>query len=257
MTNYYKSKFYKQDIEVDNIDWEILVNITDDSWNKIIYSWYDIVDKTSYSPYISKCLLWSFIKEIPKNVLIIGFWGWAFAKYLEDYISEVNITWIEIDEAMIDIAKKEMWVKTTNFFNLDALESLEILSKKKNTKFDTIFIDVYDSNWKIPEYFSDITFFEKIKTILTSSWSLVINYADYSGDNIKLYDKIHNNLLSIFSNNYIHILNWKDDSGNISWVYNLDKGYSSEEVNLAYLEKVQNCEINYDSNLIKNIVLWK
>lgn len=256
MTNYYKSKFYKQDIEVENIDWEILVNIINNSWNKIIYSWYDIVDKTSYSPYISKCLLWSFIKQIPKNVLIIWFWGWAFAKYLEDYISEINITWIEIDEAMIKIAKKEMWVKTNNFFNLDAHESLEILSKKNN-KFDTIFIDVYDSNWKIPNYFSLITFFDKIKKILTPSWSLIINYADYSWNNIDFYDKIHSNILQLFSKNYIHILNWKDDSGNISGIYNLDKDYSSEELVLNYLNKVQNSEINYDSNLIKNIILKK
>lgn len=255
-TNYYPSKFYKKPIEVDNIDWEIIVNITTNLWEDMIYSWYDIIDKTSYSPYIAKCLLWSFIKQTPKNVLIIWFGAWAYAKYLEDYISWVNIDWIEIDETMINIAKNEMKVRTKNFFIMDALNALKIIIRKKN-KYDLIFIDVYDSNWKIPDYFEEKLLFKKINNILTNKWILILNYADYSWINIRKYDKIHNNIIQVFWDKFIHILNWKDDRWNISAIYNLDKEYNSEEVILAYLEKVQNWEINYDWNLIKNIVLSK
>jgi len=253
----YISKFYKEPIEVENIEWEIIVSVTDNNKNKIIYSIYDVIEKSSYSPYISKCLLGSFIKKIPKNILIIWFWAWAFGKYLEDYVSEVKITWIEIDEVMIEIAKKEMWVKTSIFFNLDALESIDILTKKKNNKFDSILIDIYDSNIEIPKYFEDLDFIKKIWFLLTTNWTISINFSDFLGKNKKSYEKIHNNLITTLSKFYSHILSWTKENWNISWIYNLDKNYSSEEINLAYLEKVQNCEINYDSNLIKNTILSK
>ena len=42
MTNYYNSKFYSKPIEVENIDWEILVIINDSKNREVIYSWYDI-----------------------------------------------------------------------------------------------------------------------------------------------------------------------------------------------------------------------
>jgi len=253
MLNKYNSQFYSKPIEVENIDWEILVNIITDSWEKIIYSWYDIIEKRSYSTYISKCLLWGFINSIPEKVLIIWFWWWAFAKYLEDYISWINITWIEIDEAMLKIAKEEMLVKTSNFFIMDAFEAINILKNKKKNKYDLILLDVYWANWKIPDYFTKKDFFIVIKELLWLNGILSINYADYRDENKKIYDKIHNNLLNIFWDNYIHILSWKEEDWNISWIYNLNKKYSSEEVVLKYLEKVQNSEINYDSNLIKNI----
>ena len=110
MTNYYNSKFYSKPIEVENIDWEILVIINDSKNREVIYSWYDIKEKNTESTYINKCLLWWFIKQIPEKVLIIWFWWWAFAKYLEDHIQNINITWIDIDKTMVDIAKKELLV---------------------------------------------------------------------------------------------------------------------------------------------------
>ena len=105
----YNSKFYNYPIEVDDIWWEIIVTITTENKQKVIYSWYDIVEKTSYSPYINKCLLWSFIKHIPKNVLILWLWAWSFSKFLEDHIKNISITWVEIDETMLEIAKNEIF----------------------------------------------------------------------------------------------------------------------------------------------------
>jgi len=255
MTNYYKSQFYKKDIEVENIDWEILVNIITDTWEKIIYSWYDLIDKTSYSPYIKNSILASFIWNLPENLLIIWFWGWAYAKYFKDYLWEkINFSGIEIDEAMIEIAKKEFNLDKINYFNLDYLESLNILNKKKNNKFDTIFIDIYDQNSKIPQNFNNIENIKLIKNILSKNWKLIINFANTEG-NKNYYSEIHNKLIEIFWDNFIKILNNKEDGWNIIWVYNLTKKYNSEELILEYLQKVQTWLINYDSNLIKNIYL--
>jgi len=256
MTKYYKSDFYKNPIEVENIEWEIFVNIITDSWEKIIYSWYDLIDKTSYSPYIKNSLLSSFIWEIPKNILILGFWGWSYAKYFKDYMWEnINITWIEIDSSMIEIAKKEFNLNDINYFNLDVKDSIDILNKKKNNKFDTIFIDIYDENSKIPEFFLDENFIKKIINLLAKDSKIIINYANYN-NNEKFYLNIENIFLKNLGNKEkIEILNWENDFWNIVTVYNLKEKITSENLILEYLQKVQVWDINYDSNLITNVFL--
>ena len=173
MTTFYKSKFYKNPIEVENIWWEIIISIIDNFWRKIIYSWYDLIFKNTESDYITKCLLWWFIKQTPKNVLIIWFWWWAFCKYLEDHISNINITWIDIDKTMFEIAKKYLKIKTTDLF-LDINNNIIDNLIKNNSKYDLILIDAYWSSWKIPEEYKEFKKYEKISKILESNWTILL-----------------------------------------------------------------------------------
>ena len=254
MTNFYQSKFYDLPIEVDNIWWEVIVTITDSIWRKLIYSWYDLIAKNSTSKYITKCILWWLIRDIPKKILIIWFWGWAFAKYIEDHIKNANITWIDIDETMFQIAKKELDIKTNNLILMDWQEAIKELINKKET-FDLILLDVYWSDWRMPENFDKKEIYVNIKKILNNEWIFSINYADYSWLNVWKYNKIHYFLKEIFWENFVHIKWEKNNNWNISWIYNLDKNYEPEEINLKYLEKVKNWDILYDSNMIKNTII--
>lgn len=260
MSNYYKSDFYNKPIEVEDIDWEILVIITDNQDREIIYSWYDIVEKNTWSIYINKCLLWGFIRWLPENVLIIWFWWWTYAKYIEDnVISETKITWIDIDQTMIDIAKKEFDVKTNDLYTLDAKEALEILIRKRS-KYDLILVDVYDWSCEIPEYFQEQSFINDISKLLLKDWVLSINYSDYDLEDKKRswnYKKIHDNIISQFWKYYSHLLAWENDRWNVMWIYNLDKNYTEEDYNLNYLEMVQNWDIVYDENIIRDTILDK
>jgi len=126
----YKSDFYEKDIEIENIDWEILVIITTDNWEKYIYSWYDIIEQESNSAYINKMLLWSFIKKIPEKVLILWSWWGALIKFLEDHIENIEIYGVDLDETMIKISKEIMWVKTKKLFSDYANKFLDELIKK-------------------------------------------------------------------------------------------------------------------------------
>ena len=256
MANYYKSEFYKYPIEVENIEWEVIVTITDTNWRKVIYSWYDLISKNSESFYITKCLLWWFIKKTPKNVLIIGFWWWAFWKYLEDHIKDIKVTGIDIDKSMFKIAKNELNIKTNDFMIMDwNIAIKKLISEEK--KYDLILIDVYWSNWKIPKSFQDKKIYENIKKLTLKEWIISINYSNYHSFNQEKYDKIHENIIKIFWKNFIHLMPWKTDRWNVAWIYNLDKNYKSEEISLKYLEKVKKWEILYDSNMIKNIIIEK
>lgn len=253
MSKYYNSEFYSKPIEVANIEWEILVIITDDKDRNIIYSWYDIEEKNTNSFYINKCLLGWIIKKIPENVLIIWFWWWSFAKYIEDHMKNVKITWIDIDKTMFEIAKKELFVKTNDFLVIDAFEGIKNLASKWE-KYDLILIDIYWNNWEIPDYLQDIIFFEKIKNILSDDGIVSINFADYEIWNEK-YEKIHNNLINIFGKNFSHILEWINNRWNIAWIYNLDKKYSQDDFINKYSEYVWKWKISFDENMIKNVFI--
>lgn len=260
MSKFYNSKNYSKPIEVANIFWEVIVIITDKYDREIIYTWYDIVEKNTQSNYINKCLLWWFIKKIPKTVLIIWFWWWAFAKYLEDHLENVNIDWIDIDETMFEIAKNELKVKTNNFYIMDALNAIDKIIEQGKT-YDLVLIDVYGNDWEIPEYFSEKYFFEKIKQVLLKDWVLSINFADYNLENIEKtnkYNKIHSNLVNIFWEYYSHILAWVNDRWNVSWIYNLDKFYTSSDYDNNHVERAKKWEILYDEKIIENTILeWK
>jgi spermidine synthase len=253
MTKYYNSKYYSKPIQVENIDWEILVIITDNQDRETIYSWYDIVEKNTESIYINKCLLWGFIKKIPENVLIIWAWWWAFIKYLEDHIKNINITWIDIDDTMIKIAKEELKIKTNNIIIWDAKEKIIDLINK-NIKYDLILIDIYWSNWEVPKYFQEKLFFENIKKILNINWTISINFSNYDLEKEK-YNKIHKNIINTFWKYYSHLLSWKNDYSNVVWIYNLNKFYTAKEYNDNYLNLVKKWELNYDKNLIKDTII--
>ena len=256
MANYYKSDYYKYPIVVENIEWEVIVTITDTNWRKVIYSWYDLMAKNSESFYITKCLLGWFLKEIPKNVLIIWFWAWAFWKYLEDHIKDVKITWIDIDKTMFKIAKNELNIKTNDFLVMEWNIAIKKLINESKI-YDLILIDVYWSDWKIPKSFQDKKIYDNIKKKLNKDWILSINYSNYHTVNKEKYDNIHEILKKTFWKNFIHLLSWKTDKWNIVWIYNLDKKYNSEEITLRYLGKVKNWKILYDPNMIKNIIIDK
>jgi len=256
MTKYYKSNYFNYPIEVDNINWEIIISIIDTSWRKIIYSWYDLVWKNTESKYITNWILWWLLNGIPEKVLILWFWGWAYAKYIEDHISNTEITGVDIDETMFEIAKKELSIKTNALLTCDCLSALNNF-KNINEKFDLIFIDIYWKNWEIPDNFNEIETYLSIKASLNVKWIISINFANYSWVNIWKYNKIHHFLKTIFWENYIHI-NWeKNNKWNIIWIYNLDKKYLSEEVNMNYLKLVKEGKILYDSNIIKNTYIEK
>ncbi|MDD5213013.1 MAG: methyltransferase domain-containing protein [Candidatus Gracilibacteria bacterium] len=248
MSKYYNSEFYSKAIEVANIEGEILVIITDDKGREIIYTWYDIEEKTSQSVYINKCLLGGFIKKIPENVLIIGFGGGAFAKYLEDHIKNINITGIDIDKTMFEIAKKELFVKSDNFIVSDALLALKELVKN-NLKYDLVLLDIYGGDGEVPDYIKDIEFFEYVKSVLKDDGVVSVNFADYYIGNLK-HDKTHENLVNIFGKNFSQFLAGTNDRGNVIGIYNLDKKYSSDDYINKYTEHVQKGRISFDENII-------
>lgn len=255
MQKFYKSDFYKNKIEVNNIDWEIIVIITTELWEKVIYSWYDLINKETYSEYINKSLLWSFINGIPKKVLVLGFGWWTYIKFLEDHINNIEIYWVDIDPQMLKISKEIMEVKTNNLFIEDAEFFLNRLILENNINFDSILIDCYWWDSKIPEHLLQQPFFYKCSQILSKNWIITINMANFEQEKIS-YKKMHKNIISELNNKkYNILLNNKEDTSNIVWIYNLSKKYEAKDYYQNFIQEVRKWKIKNNYKILENIFL--
>jgi len=255
MQKIYHSEFYKNPIEVDNINWEIIVTITTKLWEKVIYSWYDLKNKETHSEYINKSLLWSFINNIPKKVLILWFWWGSFIKFLEDHIENIEIIWVDIDETMLKISKEIMWVKTEKLFIEDAELFIEKLFLENNINFDSILIDCYWWNSKIPEHLLLEPFFYKCSQILLDNWIISINMANFEQEEY-IYKKMHKNIISQLKNKYYSLLLAnKNDYSNVVWIYNLKQKYSSKDFYRNYIKEVKKWNIENNFKILENIFL--
>ena len=244
----YNSNYYKSPIKVENIWWEIIVSITTNDNKEVIYSWYDKINKCSYSPYINKSLLWIFLHSIPKKVLVLWVWaGWSI-KFLQDHIKNIEITWVEIDEAMVLISKEIMEIPQENIIIKDAFLALDDF--KKNY-FDSILIDCYWVDSKIPEKLMSFEFFEKCKKVLTKNWIITVNMANFELERNN-YETMHQNLKQNFWEFFSLFLSWKNDISNVVWVYNLDKNYKASDFTKNFLKHVKNNEILNDFEILKN-----
>ena len=253
ITKNYPSYLFSKPIEVADIDWEIIVTITNRDESESVYSWYDLVEKESYSVYINKCILWWLIKWVPKKVLIIWFGWWSFIKFLEDHFQNIEITGIDIEPAMKNICEDILWVETNNLIIWDANLVLDELIKKNN-KYDLILFDVYWNNSKIPENLTKLDFFEKIKKVLEENWIFSINMSDFEWEK-EIYENIHKHLKYLFWNNFSLFQTWENDISNCMWIYNLEKNYSSKDFDENYKNLVKNNLAIDSSEITKNTFL--
>jgi spermidine synthase len=128
----------------------------------------DMGGLTQSGPIIEEIWQSSLKKLLPKNFspgksLILGFCTGSAARVISQRFPNCQITGIEIDPVIIDIAKKYFRVdeiKKLQIVNDDALKYINKL--KKNDNFDLILIDCY-IGYKIPAEFKNPKTLEKIK----------------------------------------------------------------------------------------------
>ena len=262
MIREYESNFYNEPIIVENIDDEVCVSILDNLERESVYGWYDLKNKNTPLNYINKWILWGLMQESINKVLIL--WsGWGtYIKYIEDNFIYAEITAVDVDPTMIEIAKKELNIETKNIFTDDVLRFTKKLIKKWE-KFDLILFDIYGSTGEIPKHIIVDDLFTDLWKLLYPSGIFSINYANFylkSHDIIdqerkKKYILIHRKLVDTFWEHFISFLENKIDGENISVSYNLNKEYSKQDILEEYNKKIEFEDINPDENLIKNLIL--
>lgn len=131
-------------------------------------------------------------KKEEVNVLILGMGSGTYAKQIERYFDNVNVTGVEIDEKITYLAETYFnQSKDIDVYTYDGRAFLNVI----NDKYDVILVDAYQ-DITIPFQMSSIEFFTLVKDHLTSDGVMVVNLNMRSDEdkNINYYlcDTINN-----------------------------------------------------------------
>lgn len=125
----------------------------------------------------------------PKKVLIIGLGGGSLINAIHHIAPEAHITSVEIDEAVVRIAKKYFDVRENEWHNMvtkDARVFVKraLLKKKRGGgSYDMVVLDAFNGDY-IPEHLMTYEFLSEVKGILSDDGIIIAN-TFASG---KLYD---------------------------------------------------------------------
>lgn len=112
----------------------------------------------------------------PKNVLIIGLGGGTLSNTLLELYPEISIDNVEIDPAVISVAKKYFQFKVTDKVQAHAQDGRIYIKRalRKNIAYDMIILDAFNGEY-IPEHLLTKEFLEETKGLLSEQGVLVAN----------------------------------------------------------------------------------
>lgn len=115
------------------------------------------------------------ISEVDLNkiqtVLLLGLGGGCVLKEFKEYT--IKITAVELDEAVIEIAKKEFLIEENNTLEIVNADALQFM--RNNThKYDLVITDLFIDN-KVPLQFYEDKFCDYLYNSVASTGSLIFN----------------------------------------------------------------------------------
>lgn len=118
-----------------------------------------------------------------KKVLILGFGAGGAARVINRRFPEAEITGVEIDHKMVELARK--------YFNLPMIRNLNLVIddatffvKECEQKFDLIMVDIYQGQ-EIPRRCQTDEFFENVRLLLAPEGVAIFNHLYSQKDKIK------------------------------------------------------------------------
>lgn len=113
-----------------------------------------------------------------KKVLVLGYGLGSIPQLLSKYYKELDITGVEIDEAVLEL-NEEFGYKNENYdFHFYAVDALEFVQHDDN-KYDLIAIDIFVQDY-IPEEFESEAFMQNIKSLLTENGTVIFNRLQFT-----------------------------------------------------------------------------
>ena len=113
-----------------------------------------------------------FIK--PKRVIVLGLGGGGLIHALRNFDRGINITAVELREAVIEVAKRYFWLPQGKKLNLIHQDANEFLSEANHKKADVIFADIYHGDGVDEQQLSE-TFIANAAGLLKAEGYLVLN----------------------------------------------------------------------------------
>ncbi|QYJ94568.1 MULTISPECIES: spermidine synthase [Shewanella] len=113
-----------------------------------------------------------FIK--PKRVIVLGLGGGGLIHALRNFDRGINITAVELREAVIEVAKRYFWLPLGKKLNLIHQDANAFLADGDHKKADVIFADIYHGDGVDEQQLSE-TFIANAAALLKSEGYLVLN----------------------------------------------------------------------------------
>ena len=138
------------------------------------------------------------------NTLILGFGAGSISEILQYKNIQHNITGVEYDKAIIEIAKKYFPFVFNNATII--IEDAYKFIKENTETFDLVFIDLfYDTN--VPEKFQKVEFLENVKKSLKNNSILLMNTMNEPKELFENWEKVFGNFnfYSIQENKVLHL----------------------------------------------------
>ena len=147
---------------------------------------------------LAALLMSDYTKKDNMKVLILGMGSGTYAKEIERYFENVDITGVEIDEKITALAKKYFnQSEDITVYTYDGRAFLAATTEK----YDVIMVDAYQ-DITIPFQMSSIEFFTLVKEHLTDDGIMItnLNMRSDAKNNINFY--LCDTISRVFSQNY-------------------------------------------------------
>ncbi len=138
----------------------------------------------------------------PENVLIIGLGGGTLPMTIEKLFPKAQIDTVELDEAVLQVAKKWFYYKESTRQKTHILDGRVFVKRQLRLKrnYNLIILDAFNGDY-IPEHMMTMEFFDEIKALLGQNGLLIAN----TFSNNKLYHHESVTYQNVFGNfHYIH-----------------------------------------------------
>jgi len=140
-------------------------------------------------PYTKMMLASLYLNPNPARVLIVGLGGGTLAMTLREILPETQIDTVEIDPAVVKVARKYFNFKTDAKMAVFEEDGRVFVKKQMKTgvKYDLIMLDAFDDDY-IPEHLLTKEFLTEVKSLLTPQGVLAAN--TFSSSRLYPYESV-------------------------------------------------------------------
>jgi len=110
----------------------------------------------------------------PESVLLFGLGGGSIIHFLTHWFPQLQITAVDIDEKVVEIAKQYFEIPETPQININIADAENYLAKNKINDINVIIVDLHDGK-SLPEFLYKPDYIAQCFDALSSRGILVIN----------------------------------------------------------------------------------
>ena len=150
-------------------------------------------------PYVQVALVGLALSEEPGRFLVVGLGGGTLPMFLRKYYPNAAIDAVDIDPAVVDVAKKFFGFREDDLMNAHVGDGRRFIEKLRQP-YDVIFLDAFGSN-SIPAHLTTREFLQAVRRAVKPGGGVVGNLwgAGYN----RLYDSMVRTYQEVFDELYI------------------------------------------------------